>query len=134
MRKQAKLSGNQGGEVLPKIDMETLKASTKAAEAEKGIVKADAENSVPSTSAPPPQHHQGSFQVMSIVSPIDGQGSTTATPSDPTRLPAHHQTILPPPANAAMHPPPPPWVTRTYTPSDQFQSQSFMRTNQISPR
>ncbi|KAE9405217.1 GATA-domain-containing protein, partial [Gymnopus androsaceus JB14] len=124
MRKQAKLNANQNGEPPPKIDLDTLKASTKAAEAEKGI-KSD-ENTVP---GPAPQHHQGSFQVMSVMSPIEGSPTTS---SDPSRLPAHHQTILPPPTSAGtMHPPPPPWapnVTRTYTPSDQFQSQSFMRT------
>jgi hypothetical protein len=122
MRKQSKLSANSNGEPPPKIDLDTLKASTKAAETEKGG-KPDESNSVPSG---PPQHHQGSFQVISVVSPIEAQGSPA---SDPSRLPAHHQTILPPPANSA--PPPPPWaanVTRPYAPSDQFQSQSFMRT------
>ncbi|KAJ3849397.1 hypothetical protein EV368DRAFT_14832, partial [Lentinula lateritia] len=57
MRKQAKL---QNGEPPPKIDLDTLKASTKAAEAERNA-KAD-ENTAPGST---PQHHQGSFQVMS---------------------------------------------------------------------
>ncbi|KAH7868397.1 uncharacterized protein C8R40DRAFT_842459 [Lentinula edodes] len=130
MRKQAKL---QNGEPPPKIDLDTLKASTKAAEAERNA-KAD-ENTAPGST---PQHHQGSFQVMSVMSPVEAQNSPT-TSSDPNRLPAHHQTILPPPTGSgSMHPPPPPWaaanIPRAFTPSDQFQSQSFIRTNQVSPR
>ncbi|KAJ3785384.1 hypothetical protein GGU10DRAFT_434588 [Lentinula aff. detonsa] len=123
MRKQAKL---QNGEPPPKIDLDTLKASTKAAEAERNA-KAD-ENSAPGST---PQHHQGSFQIMSVMSPVETQSSSTAS-SDPSRLPAHHQTILPPPTGSGtMHPPPPPWAAangpRAFTPSDQFQSLASLR-------
>ncbi|KAF9068974.1 hypothetical protein BDP27DRAFT_1402890 [Rhodocollybia butyracea] len=126
MRKQSK-ANTQAGAPPPKIDLDTLKASTKAAEAEKA--KTD-ENTAPGGATP--HHHQSSFQVMTVMSPVESQSSTT--PSDPGRLPAHHQTILPPPTNGttgSMHPPPPPWavnVQRTWTSSEQLQSQSFMRT------
>jgi hypothetical protein len=155
MRKQSKQSASQNGEPPPKIDMDMLKASTRAAEAEKnaagGGKSISDENTAPDGMGGA-NHHQGSFHV-SVLSPAEAQGQgspTMATPtsaSDPSRLPAHHQTILPPPpanGSGSMHPPPPPWaanVTRNFAaaaappPPDPFSSQSFMRTvNHISPR
>ncbi|KAF5391558.1 hypothetical protein D9757_002511 [Collybiopsis confluens] len=139
MRKQSKQNANApNGEGLPKIDLDTLKAATKAAEAEKNggshaMSKSDDDESAP---------HTGQFQV-SVLSPAEAQAQgqqpslSSSSSSDPSRLPAHHQTILPPPTPPTttagpMHPPPPPWAanhSRSYPPSDQFQGQSFIRTN-----
>ncbi|EEB87005.1 hypothetical protein MPER_15845, partial [Moniliophthora perniciosa FA553] len=60
MRKQNKMNPGPNGEPPPAIDMEMLRASTRAAEAEKSN-RAKTEENDPSTSM---AHHQGFFQVM----------------------------------------------------------------------
>ncbi|TFK40179.1 hypothetical protein BDQ12DRAFT_664683 [Crucibulum laeve] len=146
MRKRDK--ANPNGDA-PRIDMETLRASAKAAETLRASTKtADLSDRMrthssnsrthqsmepPSpmeTSKPPPQQaHQSTFQVVTMMQP---EPVMQAMPSEPTRIPppAHHSTM--------QMPPPPPWATtpsastsngRSYA-ADHIQHQSFMRTSQ----
>ncbi|KAK7463377.1 hypothetical protein VKT23_006732 [Stygiomarasmius scandens] len=126
MRKQSKL-----GETAPSIDIETLRASTRAAEADKNSRhKQDsdrhgspANNSAPAT--PHTTHHQSSFQVLNM-SEQNQASSSSASSSSETR------TLQP-----IGQPPPPPWsVSRSFgTAPEQIQHQSYLRSSHgASPR
>jgi hypothetical protein len=135
----------------PRIDLETLRASARAAESsEKSRSK---HKPVPESSSPTEtkpnsqQHHQGSFQLMNVMAqdPTSGPSDSNRTipPPQPTQAPL-------PPVQATSGPlPVPPWATsaqppqpsaasappsahgRTY-PQEHLQHQSFMRTSQHS--
>ncbi|KAF4571267.1 hypothetical protein EYR40_007731 [Pleurotus pulmonarius] len=153
MRKREKQHGNNPD--APRIDMETLRASARAAD-----IGGEKQSSRPSKQhgnqsnenesgdskhqsggAQPHQqpHHQGSFQVMQVTTPTDMA----------VRMQTDHVAAqsLPTPASATTLPPPPPWATSTsssrgYPLQDQMQHQhqSFLRTsdhgssNHTSPR
>lgn len=143
MRKNNKLHAN--GEA-PRIDMETLRASARAADlADKPRSKQAprAQQSVEPASPPdvgkplPQQHHQGSFQVVTMA-----PQELTLTPAHPdaTRVRSQQPLQAMPQNPSSMSAPPPPWATSTpssvtgargYAP-DQLQHQSFMRTSQNS--
>lgn len=147
MRKRDKAGGNGDA---PRIDMDTLRASVRAADlADKSHSRSKAsrsQQSIEPTSPMEPgkplpqQHHQGSFQLVQMM------------PQDLAPPPPHPEPIrVPPPQQQHSHPsmpqstsslsaaPPPPWATnvpsssaggaRGYAP-DQLQHQSFMRTSQ----
>jgi hypothetical protein len=133
----------------PRIDLETLRASARAAESSdksRSKHKNAAESSSPADSKPNSQHHQGSFQLMNVMAQ-----DPNPTPSDPTRAIPPPQTTqaAPPPVQAAPSSlPVPPWATpaqqpqpppsasappsahgRAY-PTEHLQHQSFMRSSQ----
>jgi hypothetical protein len=148
MRKRDKNGPN--GEV-PHIDLETLRASARAADiataekahsrsAKQGSRSHQSEPASPmSTAKQPPQHHEGSFQLVNMVGP-DPSSSTMTT--DTSRVPptlAQQQPSMAQPTSAP--PPPPPWSTtsvpptaggaRAYAqPDHNIQQQSFMRSSQ----
>ncbi|KAJ8692585.1 hypothetical protein PTI98_009883 [Pleurotus ostreatus] len=155
MRKREKQHGNNPD--APRIDMETLRASARAADIggekqssrpskQHGNQSNENESSEskhqPGGAQPHQQpHHQGSFQVMQVTTPTDMA----------VRMQTDHvaaQQSLPTPASATTLPPPPPWATapsssRGYPLQDQMQHQqhqSFLRTsdhgssNHTSPR
>ncbi|KAJ7158601.1 GATA-4/5/6 transcription factor [Mycena filopes] len=127
MRKREKEGGTPG-----QIDMDTLRASARADQAEKSSARANkaaaaaggnassssktaASNSTQPPAPPPPlSHHEGSFQL------------TLAPSLSPSEVQAQMG------ARAHVPPPPPPtaWATqRAYAP-EQLQHQSFLRTSQ----
>lgn len=137
MRKRDKQIATEGQ--APRIDMETLRASARAAEAEKSHARAQAQGGPSTSKAPggitPPigggeqsqsqsqSHHQGSFQVVNM-----GPGGPS---------PSQHQPqvggVAPPPSNWSAHVgngkgrggyPPPPEMQQQHSHS------SFMRTSQ----
>ena len=143
MRKRDKNNGE-----TPHIDLETLRASARAAEnAEKASRAKQAsrsQQSEPSSPAdvkqppppPPQQHHQGSFQLVNVItSAPDHTNSASAVSNEANRAP-------PAPTHNSMHAaaagiPPPPWATpapppptRPYASNDHMQHQSFMRSSQ----
>ncbi|GLB40279.1 putative zinc finger binding to DNA consensus sequence [AT]GATA[AG] [Lyophyllum shimeji] len=150
-RKREKQAGPNGE--APRIDMETLRASARAADVgEKSSRSKHSARSQPSNDPTSPndtgkslpqQHHQGSFQLVPMMPP-----ETSSAPTDSGRVssqqppPQPHQGMQP-----SMSVPAPPWATsvpssapaaRSYAP-DQLQHQSFMRTshqttNHTSPR
>jgi len=150
MRKRDK-NGLNGD--VPHIDLETLRASARAADiatAEKAHSRSAKQGSRSHQSEPaspmnaakqPPQHHEGSFQLVNMIAP---DPSTSTMSTDTSRVPP---TLAPPPpqqpsmAQASSAPPPPPWSTtsvppnaagaRTYAQADHnIQQQSFMRSSQ----
>ena len=132
----------------PRIDLETLRASARAAESSdksrskhKNVV---IESTSPADMKPDSQqNHQGSFQLISVMA------------QDPNPVPSESSRTIPPPQSAQAPPPPvqvapsslpvPPWATspqshpppsmstpahgRVYPP-EHFQHQSFLRTSQ----
>ncbi|KAG5647330.1 hypothetical protein DXG03_000398 [Asterophora parasitica] len=149
-RKRDKMAGPDGE--APRIDMETLRASARAADIADKSHSRPKHGSRSQQSAPtspmetgkplPQQHHQGSFQLVTMMPP---EPSSSA---DPARVvqqqpPPHGLQQQP----GAMGVPAPPWTTsaqpsgpasRGYAP-EQLQHQSFLRTshqptNHTSPR
>jgi hypothetical protein len=138
MRKSNKLHG-AGGDA-PRIDMDTLRASARAADLSdkprsKRSQQSDEPTSPMESAKPlPQQHHQGSFQVV----PMLPQNLTPSTPHpEPSRVPAQH-TIQAMSQSTSIPVPPPPWATTVPPPSaaargyapDQLQHQSFIRSSQ----
>ena len=143
MRKRDKNGAN--GEV-PHIDLETLRASARAADiatAEKAQSRKQGSRSHQSEPASPmnavkqpPQHHEGSFQLVNMAP--DPSSSTMST--DTSRvLPtlAQQQPSMAQTSTASQPPwsttsvPPTAVGTRTYAPPDHnIQQQSFMRSSQ----
>ena len=147
MRKRDKNGPN--GEV-PHIDLETLRASARAADiatAEKAHSRSAKQNSRSHHSEPASpmnvakqpqqQHHEGSFQLVNMITPDSGSSTmTTDTSRGPSTLTQQPSMTQPAPAI-----PPPPWSTnptpagaaggRAYTqPDHNIQQQSFMRSSQ----
>ncbi|KAK0480087.1 hypothetical protein IW261DRAFT_1476042 [Armillaria novae-zelandiae] len=136
MRKQDK---QHNGAEPPRIDMDTLRASARAAEQDKSHSrsakhqarrKTEPESPIerPSTSQQA-QHHQSTFQLVPVA-PAQEQSPI----SDTSRLSSQPSIHPPPPAVTSMAAPPPPWATnsRAYS-SDQMQPQSFVRTAHSHP-
>ncbi|PPQ90808.1 hypothetical protein CVT25_012128 [Psilocybe cyanescens] len=141
MRKRDKNGAN--GEA-PQIDMETLRASARAAEIDKPSRSSKQASSRSHQSEPaspadvkqqtPQQHHQGTFQLMNMMAPAPEQSSSTMS-NDSARAP-------PPQTHAGMPPaslPPPPWqnppssiTPRLYAAPEHLQHQSFLRGSQHS--
>ncbi|KAG6828618.1 hypothetical protein H0H92_007263 [Tricholoma furcatifolium] len=135
-RKRDKQAGSNGE--LPPIDMETLRASARAAEVSenksrsKGRSQQSMEQASPNEPGKPlPQtHHQSSFQLVPIVV---AQEPPSTTPVEPNRAPPP-----PPPQSAMAGAPTSPWPPTSipppsnarYAAPDQLQHQSFMRTSQ----
>ncbi|KAH9481597.1 GATA zinc finger domain-containing protein 10 [Psilocybe cubensis] len=139
MRKRDKNGAN--GEA-PQIDMETLRASARAAEIDKPSRSKQAQSrSHPSEPASPAevkqqtpqQHHQSTFQLMNMMAPTTEQSSSTMS-SESSRAPPPPQShnSMPPPSL----PPQPPWSTsstpRLYAAPEHLQHQSFIRGSQHS--
>ena len=143
MRKRDKNGAN--GEV-PHIDLETLRASARAADiatAEKAHSRKQGSRSHQSEPASPmnvvkqpPQHHEGSFQLVNMAP--DPSSSTMST--DTSRVPPTLAQQQPSMAQTGSAPQPP-WSTtsvpptavgaRTYAqPDHNIQQQSFMRSSQ----
>jgi hypothetical protein len=134
----------------PRIDLETLRASARAAEASdksRSKHKNAAEPSSPADSkSSSQQHHQGSFQLMNVMAQ-----ETNLSPESARAIPPP-QLSQPPPAAAQAAPstiPVPPWSTpvqQSQPPSsatgpssvhargypEHLQHQSFIRTSQHS--
>ena len=142
MRKRDKNGAN--GEV-PHIDLETLRASARAADiatAEKAHSRKQGSRSHQSEPASPmnavkqqpPQHHEGSFQLVNMAP--DPSSSTMS--SDTSRVPpptlAQQQPSMTQSSSApwSTNAVPPPTATRTYAQPDHnnIQQQSFMRSSQ----
>ena len=145
MRKREKTHGSSGD--APRIDMDTLRASARAADladkthSRSSKQQASQPHHMSESTSPvdhakqPPQHHQGSFQLVSMMT----SGSNTSAPSEASPVQVQQpQQVMPPPSSGSMSVPPPPWATsappslsggRGYAP-DQLQHQSFMRTSQ----
>ncbi|KAL0579288.1 hypothetical protein V5O48_002686 [Marasmius crinis-equi] len=130
MRKQNKLHPGPNGEPPPPIDMDTLRASTRAAEAEKASGRKDDTGSPPGA----PSHHQGSFQVVNMAPPAQSEGQPSVSPTTtengsvapvPTQVPASSTGIL--------QIPPPPWSSPTVSGRsyavNELQHQSFLRSS-----
>lgn len=130
------------GEQAPRIGIETLRASARAADmAEKSQSRPKPAQMQVNQSTSPleqakqlPQHHQGSFQLVSVM-PTPAPGETGRG----------DQSMAPPSDNAAPMTSVTTWSTSTPSsnagrrsyPPDQLQHQSFMRTshsNGPSPR
>ena len=150
MRKRDKNGPN--GEA-PHIDLETLRASARAADiatAEKAQSRSakqssrshqQSEPTSPMNAAKqPPQHHEGSFQLVNMMAPDPSSSATMST--DTGRAPPllTQQPSMTQPSAAL---PPPPWSTnpappsagsgtRPYAQPDHIQQQSFMRSSQHS--
>jgi hypothetical protein len=139
MRKRDK---NNTGET-PVIDMETLRASARAADiadkssrsSKQAPKSRQSEPASPMDSKQAAQHHQGSFQ---LVTPMVTEPSTSTTAAETSRAqttPSQQHQSMPPPGSL----PPPPWVTpastsgRVYATADHLQHQSFMRSSQHTP-
>lgn len=127
MRKRDKQIAAEGQ--APRIDMETLRASARAADLDKSHARAQAHASSsqtqvpPNTSTPPtdsgnPTHHQSSFQVVNM-----GPGSSAGS-STPASTSHSHQMVATPNDTAIAPAPPQSWVPPRV--------QSFMRTSQHS--
>ncbi|KAI3608008.1 gata-type sexual development transcription factor [Moniliophthora roreri] len=128
MRKQNKMNPGPNGEPPPPIDMEMLRASTRAAEAEKSN-RSKTEEIVSSTAM---AHHQGFFQVMTPS--IQEQVPASSPTAESSHISEQQQPIPPPPTSSGTNSslPPPPWsatpsLGRTYAP-EQVQ-QSFVRSS-----
>lgn len=135
----------------PRIDLETLRASARAAESSdksRSKHKNVAESSSPTDTKPnPQQHHQGSFQLMNVMAQ-----EPTPVSSEPNRTIPPPQVAQAPSAPVQATPssiPVPPWSTPAQqvqpSPSapappsvhgrgypEHLQHQSFMRTSQHS--
>ncbi|KAJ8072895.1 hypothetical protein AAF712_005069 [Marasmius tenuissimus] len=126
MRKQNKQHPGPNGEPPPPIDMDTLRASTRAAEAEKAGRKDEGSP----TGAP--THHQGSFQVMTMA-PVPVEPQSTASPT--TDSSSTGAAPVPAPSSTSiLQIPPPPWSSpsvtgRGYATGEQLQHQSFVRSS-----
>jgi hypothetical protein len=139
MRKSNKIHG-AGGDA-PRIDMDTLRASARAADlTDKPRSKRSQQSTEPtspmdSTKPLPQQHHQGSFQVVTMI-----PQTVSSNPPEPSRVSSQQHTLQQTmsQSSGSMSVPPPPWATavpppatRGYAP-DQLQHQSFIRSSQHS--
>ncbi|KAJ8503403.1 hypothetical protein ONZ45_g10896 [Pleurotus djamor] len=146
MRKREKQHGNNPD--APRIDMETLRASARAADADKQASRSEKRNSQgegDSGDTSKPQNpnstgsgnggHQGSFQVMQVSTSNELGGRMQG---DHVSSAHQQQSSLPTPATASNnHPPPPPWETsssasapaRAY-PLQDITHQSFLRSTE----
>lgn len=134
----------------PRIDLETLRASARAAESSdksRSKHKNVAESSSPADTKPnAQQHHQGSFQLMNVMAqdpnPAPSEPNRTIPPPQATQAPpppvqaAPSSLPVPPWATPVQQPQPPPSASapppthgRAYPP-EHLQHQSFMRTSQ----
>jgi len=142
MRKRDKAFGPAAADA-PRIDMDTLRASARAADlSDKPHGRSSKQSASQSQSQPQqanettsptesgkqlPQHHQGSFQLVPVIPP-----SSNAPPPGSDM---GSRQVMSAPNSAPMPVPPPPWATpassggRGYAP-DQLQHQSFIRTSQ----
>ncbi|KII85081.1 hypothetical protein PLICRDRAFT_701268 [Plicaturopsis crispa FD-325 SS-3] len=137
MRKRDKATGPDGQP--PRIDMETLRASARAADltsSEKSHARrqstnrlrqpVDASSSTSPRDAPPPHTttHQGSFQLVSMVS-LSDDGHMQSTQGQQGMMTTQGQMV-----------PPPPWATsgpgRGPYVQENMPHQSFMRSSQPS--
>jgi len=140
MRKRDK--NNTNGEP-PVIDMETLRASARAADiadkssrsSKQAPKSRQTDPTSPLDSKQAAQHHQSSFQ---LVTPMVAEPSTSTTATETSRaqaIPSQQHQSMPPPNSL----PPPPWATpattsgRVYATADHLQHQSFMRSSQHTP-
>lgn len=138
MRKSNKIHG-AGGDA-PRIDMDTLRASARAADltdkprSKRSQQSAEPTSPMESAKPLPQQHHQGSFQVVAMIP----QTLAASNPphSETSRVQPQHTIQAMPQSTSSMAVPPPPWATavppaatRTYAP-DQLQHQSFIRSSQ----
>lgn len=140
MRKRDKNGAN--GEV-PHIDLETLRASARAADiatAEKAQSRKQVSRSHQSEPASPmnavkqpPQHHEGSFQLVNMAPDPSSSAMSTDTSRVPPPTLAQQQPSMTQSSSA-------PWsttsvpATRTYAqPDHNIQQQSFMRSSQQHP-
>lgn len=134
----------------PRIDLETLRASARAAESSDKL--RSKHKSVPEPSSPadtkpnPQQHHQGSFQLMNVMAqesaPVPSESNRTIPPPQVTQAPppvqpASSSLPVPPWATPQQSQPPPPASAPTSShgrgyPPEHLQHQSFMRTSQHS--
>lgn len=140
MRKRDKTGPN--GEA-PVIDMETLRASARAADladkssrpSKQASRSHQSEPASPMDSKQAAQHHQSSFQLVTPMA-TDPSPSTMAAETNRSQATPSQQHQSMPPPNAL---PPPPWVTsapssgRVYPAPDHLQHQSFMRGSQHTP-
>jgi len=140
-RKRDKIVGTNGE--VPRIDLETLRASARAADMEKSQLRKTSrlhrstEPTPPLDSGKSQQHHQGSFQLIPIM-PAPTQESTSSVELDRGSQDSH-QGMGPSSAHMMGPIPPPPWSTsvqsttpapRGYAP-EQLQHQSFLRTSHM---
>lgn len=141
MRKSNKIHGTGGD--APRIDMDTLRASARAADltdkprSKRSQQSAEPTSPMESTKPLPQQHHQGSFQVVAMMPPSNL--ASNPPHAEPSRVPSQHTIQTMPQSTSSMSVPPPPWATavpppaatRGYAP-DQLQHQSFIRSSQHS--
>ena len=139
MRKRDKNGPN--GET-PVIDMETLRASARAADiadkssrpSKQASRSHQSEPASPMDSKQAAQHHQSSFQLVTPMATDPSPSTMAAETSRTQATPQQHQS-MPPPGSL----PPPPWATsapssgRVYPAPDHLQHQSFMRGSQHTP-
>ncbi|KAG5338125.1 GATA zinc finger domain-containing protein 10 [Termitomyces sp. T112] len=129
-RKRDKQAG-PNGEALPRIDMETLRQSARAAEVDKTHSRSkNGRSHQPNESTSPmepgtplqqqQQHHQGSFQLVPMTVTQD---PVSAPP--PQQQQSNLGSAPTPPWQTSVQPPS---TVRAYAP-DQHQHQSFMRTS-----
>ena len=144
MRKRDKNSAN--GEV-PHIDLETLRASARAADiatAEKAHSRKQGSRSQQSEPVSPmnvvkqpPQHHEGSFQLVNMApDPSSSTMPTDASRVPPPTLAQQQQQSMTQSSSAPWSTNiPPPTAARTYAQPDHnnIQQQSFMRSSQQHP-
>ena len=137
-RKRDKMVGSNGE--APRIDLETLRASARAADMEKSQLRKTSRLHRSTEPTPPldsgktssQQHHQGSFQLIPMM-PTPQESELDRASQD------SHQGIPPGSAHMMGPIPPPPWSTsvqsttpgaRGYAP-EQLQHQSFLRTSHL---
>jgi len=127
MRKRDKQIAAEGQ--APRIDMETLRASARAADLDKAHSRSQASSSQalqvqpPNATTPPLDpnnqlHHQSSFQVVNMVGP-----GTSGIPNAPP-VASHPHPAIAPPSDPTAATVPPPWIGPGV--------QSFIRTSQHS--
>lgn len=138
MRKRDKNGVN--GEV-PHIDLETLRASARAADiatAEKAQSRKQGSRSHQSEPGSPinavkqpPQHHEGSFQLVNMAPDPSSSAMSTDTSRVPSTLAQQQQPSMPQSSSAPWSTTSVPPTARTYAqPDHNIQQQSFMRSSQ----
>lgn len=134
MRKRDKNGSN--GET-PVIDMETLRASARAADiadkssrpSKQASRSHQSEPASPMDSKQAAQHHQSSFQLVTPMATDPSPSTMAAETSRAQATPSQQHQSMPQPGSL----PPPPWATsapssgRVYPAPDHLQHQSFMR-------
>jgi len=139
MRKRDK---NANGET-PVIDMETLRASARAADiadkssrpSKQASRSHQSEPASPMDSKQAAQHHQSSFQLVTPMATDPSPSTMAAETSRAQTTPSQQHQSMPPPGSL----PPPPWATsapssgRVYPAPEHLQHQSFMRGSQHTP-